>query len=383
MKKPINVLQIALSLVFGGTEKLVYDIVRHVDKHKVRPVVCCLDEFGHFGEVLKNDGRQVYQLHRVPGVDWTLIPKLYHIIQDERIDVIHAQQYTPYFYGLLASLYCKLRGAVYRPKLVFTEHGIAFPYRKKWKRRLVNPFLSLFTHEIIAISQSLKENLAIYENFPTHRIKVIYNGIDLQRFSLDIDPAVKKRSIGISHDGPLIGIVARLHHVKNHPLLLRAFKNVLEHAPQASLLIVGDGPDEDKLKRLALSLELGEKAVFLGARDDIPELLQVFDIFVLPSFSEGTSVSLLEAMASSLPIVATRVGGNSEVVIDQETAFLVESDNEDEMAAMILKLLFDEELRHRMGKAGRKRVHELFSLENMVKTYTDVYYKAVDGKRSS
>ncbi|GAK59426.1 glycosyl transferase, group 1 [Candidatus Vecturithrix granuli] len=375
MHTPLRVIQLVLSLVFGGTEKLVYDIVQRIDKLRVSPVICCFDKLGHFGEELQHHGYPIYLLNRKSGIDWGLVKRINGVIQQERIDVIHAHQYTPYFYGLMASLYSRLIQAEQKPRLIFTEHGRFYPDQRKIKRVLINPILSRFTDEIVTISESTKESLIKYENFPAHKIKVIYNGIDLKQFSHVGDPLTKKRELGLQPHYNVIGIVARLDPIKNHPILLQAFEQILQHLPETYLIIVGDGPEEERLRNIVQSRDLTDKVRFLGARSDISELLHVFDIFALSSFSEGTSVTLLEAMGAGLPIVATRVGGNPEVVREHETGFLVESNNAEEMANMLIKLLQDTKMRHKMGLAGKKWVEINFSLDLMVKAYTDLYFK--------
>jgi L-malate glycosyltransferase len=373
---PLKVMQLVLSLVIGGTEKLVYDLVCTVDRQRVMPVVCCLDEVGELGEDLRQRGYPVYVLHRHPGIDWSLIPRLQAILRKEQVEIIHAQQYTPYFYGLLAAMYGKLTAGTRLPKIVFTEHGIPYPYQKKVKRLLLNPLLLLFADDIITIAEYTKSLLIEFENFPAQRTRVLYNGINLNQFSRKFDPAPLKQSLGIPREAEVIGIVARLDPVKNHAMLFRAFQRVLRHCPDTYLLIVGHGPEESGLKSLSESLGIRKNTLFLGARRDVADLLHVFDIFVLPSLSEGMSVTLIEAMGAGLPIVATRVGGNPEVVKDQETGYLVESDNDKELADRLISLLEHDEKRLKLGAAGQKRAYERFSLENMVNAYTRVYFNA-------
>ncbi len=377
MNTPLKVMQLVLGLGIGGAEKLVCDIVRQVDKQLVHSCIYCLnDNVGHFGEALQEDGYHVGTLGREPGVDWKLIPKLSTILQQEKIDIIHAHQYSPHFYGLMASLLSQFGRGYRRPKLIVTEHGKTyFPPQKKLKRVIANPFLSLFTDEIVTISEHTKSILVKYENYPSYKIKVVYNGIDLNRFTENVDVKAKKESLGLPLNRKIIGIVSRLAPIKNHAMLLRAFKQVAEQVPETSLLIVGDGPEAQNLRTLADSLRLSENISFLGAREDVPELLRIFDVFALTSFSEGMSVSLLEAMGASVPIVATRVGGNPEVINNGETGYLVQSDREHEMAAMLLKLLQNEKLRCKMGLAGQQRVSSMFSLHQMVNTYTEMYLK--------
>jgi glycosyltransferase involved in cell wall biosynthesis len=375
MDIPVKVLQLVLSLTIGGAEKLVYDLVQYVDRQLVSPVICCLDALGQFGEALQRDGYSVYVLHRRPGLDWQIIPKLCALLEEEQVQVIHAHQFTPYFYGLLASRLFQMRHFPNRPKVLVTEHGRTYyPERKQVKRMLANPILSLLTDEIITISASTKATLVKCENYPAARVKIVYNGIDLQRFApQQIDAITKRQSLGIAPDAKVIGTVGRLDPIKNHAMLLRAFRQVLQDMPDTYLVIVGEGPEAQRLTTLAQTLEIGEHTLFLGARHDVPELLHIFDVFVLSSLREGTSVSLLEAMGTGLAVVVTNVGGNPEVVVDQETGYLVPSDQEQEMAAKVITLLQDQEMRRKMGQAGQQRAYTMFSLDQMVKTYTDMY----------
>lgn len=384
MRTPLKVMQLVLSLEIGGMEKLVYDMVKRIDKRIISPFVCCLDKPGYYGchlydlgEELQRNGYQVYTLPRKPGIDWGVIQQLRIMIRQKKVDIVHAQQYTPYCYGVMASLYNMLRLSRNSPKLIYTSHGIPYPYKRRMKRVVVNSVFSLFTQEIVTISEDTKSNIVKYENFPAHKIKVVYNGIDLSQFSKKVDRVAKKQSLELTPDYKVIGIVARLDPVKNHTLLLRAFKRVLHELPETYLLIVGDGPEKKRLESLAELFGISGQALFLGARNDVPELLHIFDVSVLSSFSEGMSVTLLEAMGAGIPIVATNVGGNPEVVKDQETGYLVPNNNDQEMAAALIKLLQDEEARRKMGKAGQQRAHTIFSVDRMVNTYTNLYLKVV------
>lgn len=377
MSEKTKVLELVLSLTTGGTEKLVYDLVSRLGDTQYTPVVCCLDYYGKYGDLLRNQGVTVYCLNRKPGIDYKLIPRLAEIVNDEQIKIIHAHQYSPYFYGMLSILQKRTFFHKHIPKMVYTEHGLPFPFQKDWKRRLVNPLLSFFTQEHIAISKTLRNNLAYYENFDHSRFKIIYNGIDLEKFDVPVVEGNLRNKLGISQNSYILGIVARLHHVKNHPMLLKAFQKVLVSFPDATLLIIGDGPEENALIQLTKELQIQRQTHFLGNRSDIKELLRIIDIFILPSFSEGTSVSILEAMAMKRPVVATRVGGNPEVVEDQKTGILVENENVEELTMAIEKLLKNPELRTQMGNAGRVRVQENFSQPQMVQAYCDVFAEVI------
>lgn len=374
-RPPIRVMQLVLSLVIGGTEKLVHDMVRYADPRRVSPAICCLDDLGEFGQALSESGYPIDALHRQPGIDWPLVRQISHILQQKKIDVIHAHHYTPYFYGVMAMLRCKMIGAENVPKIVFTEHGIHYPYRKKVKRLLINPVLCRLADELVTIAEHTKSNLVKYENYPRKKTRIIYNGIELSAFSKSIDIPAKKKSLGIPPDGKVVGMVARLDPVKNHVMLLRAFQSAAARLPDSCLMIVGDGPMRAELEALSAELGISEKVFFLGARQDIPDLLKTMDIFVLSSFSEGMSITLLEAMAAGLPVIATNVGGNPEVVADGESGYLVSNDDAKGLSQRLLSLLKDEKTRGEMGRAGRQRAERHFSLQHTVNRYTRLYFK--------
>lgn len=380
-KKPITVLQLVLSLSIGGTEKVVYDLVRRMKNADIRTIVCCLDEIGEFGEMLRDaDGIPVHRLNRKPGLDFPLFSRIAQQIRKYEVDILHAHHYTPFFYGLSGALTARRRAGA-PPRVVFTEHGIEYPYRRKWKRRLVNPILMRMADDVTTIAHYTRRNLERYENYPEGRARVLYNGIDVAAYSEGKSPLEARSSLGISPEAKTIGVVARLDPVKNHPLLLRSLQEVISSFPETELLIVGDGPGRADLEILVNRLGLASHVRFLGARRDVPEIIRAMDIFVLPSLSEGMSITLLEAMAAGLPIVATRVGGNPEVVVDGETGFLAPSDDDRRMADRLKTLLGNSRLRQKMGAAGKKRAESMFSIEKTVSEYQRLYEQVLKNCR--
>jgi glycosyltransferase involved in cell wall biosynthesis len=202
----------------------------------------------------------------------------------------------------------------------------------------------------------------------------IYNAVDVKDHAIKIDVQEKKRQLNISPDEKVIGIVARLVPVKNHRTLFAAFKKVRQACPKTRLLIVGEGPLDEDLRRFAAELGETENILFLGKRDDVRELLHIMDVVCLASLSEGLSLTLLEAMASARPAVATNVGGNPELVLDGLTGLLVPPRDPERMAEAIVALLRDDGRRRSMGEAGRRRVEEKFNIQNCVKEYEELYF---------
>jgi len=335
-----------------------------------RPLLACLDAVGEPGEDLRQQGVKVFYLRRRPGVDWGLIPRLAKLIRREDIALVHAHQYTAYFYGALAAI---LAGFV---KVIFTEHGRHYPDRRKPLQVLLNKFILIpCTAAVTAVSKAVKQSLVTYEGIPPERIRTLLNGIEVERFRLAGDNLKQRARLGCKPAELLIGMVARLGQEKDHITLLQAMPLVCRQTPSARLLIIGDGPKRKELEQLASSLDLGDQVIFTGKRQDIPELLAMLDLVVLSSFYEGTSVSLLEAMAAGKAVIASRIGGNPQVVVEGESGLLFKPGDSRELAQKMVYLLADVSLRKQMGEQGRKRAEELFSGSQMVKKYEGLYHE--------
>ena len=371
MVRKLHVMQILHSMGLAGAEKVVYDLVTSLDGGCFKFSICCLDFTGELGERLIEEGFEVISLNRKPGVDFTLIRKLIRILKDRQIDIVHAHQYTPYFYGATAAI---LSG---RCKIIFTEHGRHQPDRIRLKRAIYNQFLNLFTDRITGVSNFSKDSLVKYEKLPARKIKVIYNGIDPDEFEVSLDREAKRKELGIEQDEVVVGMIGRFDPIKNHLMLLRAFYKVLKHISGAKLLLIGDGLLKENCEKFASELGIGDRVVFLGRRRDVPELLRTFDIYVLSSIAEATSLTLLEAMAAGLPVIAIDAGGNPEIVMNDRTGILISPGNYREFAKATVSLIQDPEKRKRMGEAGIRRVKALFSIDRMLKEYEDLYLRLV------
>jgi L-malate glycosyltransferase len=375
INSPINVMQLVISLSIGGTEKLVYDYVKKADKRVISSIICCLDDAGALGIELEREGYHVEILGRRPGIDYEVARRLAKVILANGVSIIHAHQYTPYFYGFLAAMNIMVSNGGRRPGLILTEHGLHYPYKRKLKRYLVNPLMLYAADEIITICEYTKKILIKYDNYPQKRTRVIYNGVDVEAFRRPVESAKKKEELGLPSDSKIIGIVARLDPVKNHSLLFRAFNLITHDLSNTFVMVVGEGPEENKLKALAQELGIADRIRFLGSRRDISELLHICDVFVLPSISEGMPVTLIEAMASGVPTVATCVGGNCEVVRDGITGFIVRDNEIGEISNRILTIINNKELGKTMGQAGAKWVGEAFNINKTIDSYTETYMK--------
>jgi len=365
--KSPKILHVVISMVVGGAERLVYDMVRYPAFSENKPLVCCMDAVGELGDKLIKEGYKVYCKGRHPGLDLEMISWLRDIIKRERIDVVHAHQYSPLFYAVPAAL---LAGRV---KLVYTEHGRFYPERKSWKRTLFNPLLAMGVDHLVSISEATAKAMATYDNLPYRRIRVIHNGIDCSKMNQVVDKKAKRQELGLSETCRIIGTAARLNSIKNIQMMLRILQLVLKHVPDTCLVIAGQGEEEERLKAAAHELGIFDRVKFIGLRFDLPEIYHLFDVFLLTSLSEGISVTLLESMACSVPSVVTNVGGNREVVVEEETGFMVQVDDDQSMAKRVCELLFDVDSHAQMGFSARERVAKEFSMIGMMVKYISLY----------
>jgi glycosyltransferase involved in cell wall biosynthesis len=360
-------MHVVFSIGFGGAEKLVYDMVLATDSEEFYPVVCCLDTPGNLAEELRDKGYKLYEFSRSPGIDFRLVSSLRQAIRKEKIEVIHAHQYTPYVYAVLASLFLS------NIKIIMTEHGRLYPEKRRFKRYLINPLLARVTNHIVSVSQNTKRAMITYDNFPEGKIRVISNGVKLDSKGINIDIVAKRRLLRLDETSAIIGTAARLEEIKNLSMMLWAFRLVLTEMPNTYLVIAGTGSKEAELKDLASRLGILHRVRFIGLRRDLPEIYKLYDIFVLSSYTEGISVTILEAMAAGIPTVVTDVGGNPEVAVEGVTGYIVPICDERAMAARILKLLSDAAKRKAFGQNGAARVRECFSFDHMLGRYFQLY----------
>jgi glycosyltransferase involved in cell wall biosynthesis len=315
-------------------------------------------------------GVPVAELRRQPGFHPTLAIEIATLIRAHRIDVVHCHHYSPYVYGLLATL---LRPA----KLVFTEHGRLSDARPSRKRQIVNPVLAWLPGQICAVSGDLKQHM-VAEGFPARCIRVVYNGIEPGNRRTTAERNAARAALGIGPDAFVIGTVGRLDPVKNLAVMLQLAAVMRDKVKHSLAVIVGDGPERAALQAKAAELGVADSVIFAGYRSDVRALMPAFDVYVNCSTYEGVSLTILEAMAASLPVVATPVGGNPEVVVDQETGYLVPA-RPRSLAEAASRLAFDARLRRAMGDAARWRVIRHFSIARMVDEYASIY----SGARSS
>ncbi len=357
-------------MAIAGTEQVIRQLVENTDPERFECAIMCIDgKVGELGQLLADKGFKLHTLARKPsGLDFDVIKQLKQFVKDNDIDVLHCHQYTPYTYGLFASFGTKA-------KVIFTEHGRFYPDSYKWKRMILNPILSLFTHHITAISKATAEALIKYENFPRKKVKVIYNGINVDTESFKDDGSLRKE-LNIPDGTKVLGTISRLDPIKNQPMMIEAFAEVLKTHPNTILLIVGDGPERNKLETLCKTLNIEDKVIFTGFKVNPQRYFTIIDIFLLSSLSEGTSMTLLEAMAFKKPAVVTDVGGNPEIVVDGVTGLVTGNKKITEFEKSILYLLEHSENCLTFGIEGQIRYNKEFTSKQMSTCYSELYYQA-------
>ena len=346
-------MHILLSLEYGGAERVAVNLVNQLHGNGFECFLCLCDKEGPLLRHLSRDV-SVEVAGRKQGIDFVLPFKLKTIMRRFRPDIVHMHNSTALFYGVVAA---KLAGI---QKLILTQHGTS---QQHSKMHIVIKMLSPYIKKAVAVSENSYWYCRKMYGLNNGRLKIIMNGIEENLYKEDRGKReeVRKR-LGIKEEF-IIGHIARLSEEKDQSTLLYAFAEVAAKIEKVKLIIVGEGPLRNTLHSIVYSLRLEDKVIFVGGQDDIASFLNIFDLFVLSSVREGTSLTLLEAMAAGVPVVATNVGGNSKVVLDNKTGMLVPPKNPNILAEKIMYLLNSSPVRRSFAEAARERVVKEFSID--------------------
>jgi glycosyltransferase involved in cell wall biosynthesis len=298
--------------------------------------------------------------------------KLLLLIRRERPDIVHTHTAKA---GMLGRVAAWLAGV---PLVVHTFHGHVFHgYFSPWRTRLfvaIERWLARRTHRLVAVSARVRDEVLAHGVGRPDRFHVLPVGLDLGRFA-ECDPqrGELRAELGLAPDAPLVGIVARLVPIKRHELFLTAAAAVARQVTACRFLVVGDGERRHVLEHLARELGIADRVLFLGWRRDLERIYADLDVAVLTSANEGSPVSLIEAMASGVPVVGPRVGGVPDVIDDGTTGMIAPPGDADAVAARILRLLGDVELRRKMGAAARERALRSYGADRLVADVAALY----------
>lgn len=285
-------------------------------------------------------------------------------IRRERVVLIHAHEFSAIVCGWILA---KMAGV----PLVATVHGKNY-FWEKWRRRVAYRIVSRYG-SLVAVSEDLKRFICEKVGVAEEQVQVIYNGVAPAQPVADEEAHACKAELEIVGRYPVLGVVGSLYPVKGHTFLISAMPEIIRRWPGAVLLVIGRGEREASLKAQVEHLGIGANVRFLGMRQDVPRLLSVLDVFVLPSLSEGLSLALLEAMAFGKPVVATSVGGNPELVDQGRTGFLAQPQDPGDLVSKLDELLKDAALMQKFSWQGAERVRRFFSIGQMTDQYSALY----------
>jgi glycosyltransferase involved in cell wall biosynthesis len=345
-----------------------------MNRNRFAPEICCLKEPGPIGELLAHE---LPVVSRFLSTKWDVrvFHRLCRLMRRRRYAaVITVGAGDKMFWGRLSAWWSGV------PVICSAIHSTGWPDCIGF----LNRRLTFLTDAFIAVATPHARHLVNQEKFPAGKVCVIPNGIDTKRFQprADAGPALR-RTLKIPATASVVGIVAALRPEKNLALFVNSAAKVLLRHPAAHFLVVGDGPERPGLEQLARSLNIAGSIHFLGTRTDIPDVLAALDVFVLTSHNEANPVSILEALACEIPVIATRVGSVPETVIPGQTGFLVTPGSVDEVTDRLDQLIAEPELRQRLGKSGRMLVESNGSLERMVQGYEELLTKLYQARRGA
>jgi len=378
MDKRLRVLNVLPYGDIGGSQKFVLSLCTYHDKRLFDVAIAVLFSGGTVSDDISRQNFEVSVLGMRNGFDCVRALRLIPLIRRLRIDVVNVHGQNP-----LGKL-CSILG--FPPVVIHTDHGTTVGASVKRRPRVVfsNRLLTPFIHHFVAISKNMEKSLIIREKVPQGKITLIYNGIDVAKISKTSGLMNKlKQSLALPSAVPILGTVGRLAPEKQYPLLFRALAGLKEQKAEFFTIIVGDGPDRDPLEALVQKMGLNDRVRFLGYRNDVHHLLEVMDVFLFSSGGEAFSITLLEAMAKSKPIVAFDVEGVNEAVVDKRTGFLAPYGDVEEFANKAKALLDSPRLRQQMGRAALERAAAEFDIRKTIRKLEKLYVRLTDKTQRS
>jgi sugar transferase (PEP-CTERM/EpsH1 system associated) len=374
----IKILHVIDSLDVGGMERIVIDVANGLDPARFEQTVCCLSRRGEAAGFL-HEGVRCLDLGKGAKADHLMPLKIAQVIRREKPDIVHSQSWS----GVDTAIARLMTPGV---KLIHSEHGRHVPYihAEPWKRRIARRCLYHLANSVFAISGEVREFYCRETGFPVERMLVIPNGIDVRRIDEASTNGVREE-FGFTEGDFVIGTVARLDATKDPLTLVRAFAKLHQTQPDSTLklLIVGDGSERMRLESFVAEQGLNRAIVFTGLRHDVPHLLRAMNVFALSSLSEGLPLTVLEAMAARLPVVATNVGALPDLVEEDSTGFLTAPQDAEAMANRLARVSQNPEMASSFGAKARQKVEREFSLDQMLRRYADLYLSVFSKKETA
>jgi len=374
--KKVKLLQITHDLSIGGLQQVVLNICKYIDRSIFDVSILCLRSTGEYAHDLEEMGINIACLDRSgTAKDYFNFLKIRKFLLAGEFNIIHTHNTEPFIDGTLSALISNVK------TLIHTDHARNFPDHKHYM--FAEWVMSHFAYRVVGVSEHTAYNLIRYESINPSKVVVIKNGIDCEKYSPKVDSGNLRDSLDIDGNFPILGLCVRLSKQKGIVYLLRALPEVIKIFPKTRLVIVGSGREEKFLKNLSHEIGVDKNVIFLGARTDIPQLIKLFDIYVLPSLWEGLPMVVLESMATGCPIIATDVGGNGSVIQHNINGSLIPPKKPAAISNEIIRLSSDPSLRRRYMDNGLDTVHKDYCAQIMTRKYESLYLrKCNDGNCS-
>jgi glycosyltransferase involved in cell wall biosynthesis len=376
----ITVLHLAGSGGWAGGETYLLLLARHLDRQRFRLIVAS-PEPGALVDGLHAEGIETHVLNMEPLGSLAPLFRLRNFLREKQADIVQS-------HGARGNFYARIAGALAATgMIVSTVHNSIYDYPiSRIKKRLYlvcDRLTAPLTDWTLCVAESHRRELVTRCGFPPDKVVTIPNGVDLQRFQPARYDRRLRKELGIHDEAPLVGVIGRLTHQKGHACLFRALPLLLRKFPSLCCLIVGDGELREELQGLAAREGLTDHCLFLGVRQDMPQVLAALDVLVMPSLSEGLPYVALEGMAMAKPIVASAVNGVPELIQDGVTGRLVPRGEPNALAKALEEVLADPAAAAMLGRAARHRVEQAYSVEGWIRRLESFYERVFSGKDRS
>ena len=366
----LNVLYLITEFDVGGAENMLYEVAMRMDRQRYNLYAACLTGHGAIGEKLSTSGIEVEYFCMRNRLDFRIFAKLVKLFKKENIDILHSYLFHANFIGRIAG---KLAGV---PVII---SSIRVSEKEKRYHLWLDKLTSGLVDMEICVCEAVREFTLKETGISPKKLVSISNGINLSKFDEEWNREGKRDEFGIGESTKIIGTTSRLSKQKGLEFFLKAAGMILKEFQNTVFVIVGGGELDHELKQLAKKLCIEDKVIFTGFRKDAVEIMSIFDVFVLSSLWEGLPVAVLEAMALSKPVVATDVGGCSELIANGENGFLIKPEDDTGLSRAVISILKNPEFAEKMGNNSRKKV-EQFSVDKMVERTEELYEKLVKQK---
>ncbi len=365
----MNITHVVESLERGGLEKVTIDLLLEQVSLGHNCQIICIFHKGPLAEILENEGVSVYSCQKRSGLDKEAIKKIREKLKDQQCNVLHTHNAMAHYYSVMAARGLELKS------ILNTRHGMGIgKFSSLVKQEILYRMTMSKTSHAVAVCEAARRQFVQRFIIPRKKSKVVCNGIRVGEVTYQSQDRQRLRfELGISEDMLAMVSVGRFSEVKDPFTLLEAFLIVKKKVPESVLVFLGEGPLGSDIEMFCQDHKVTDSVKLLGYRNDIKEILWAFDLFVMSSVSEGYSIALLEACAAGLPIVATNVGGNEEIVRHQENGLVVSPKKPLLFADAVIKIFSDQEKRERMGANGREWAEKFAKVERMTSEYLKLY----------